>query len=164
MISVPLYVCATASVPIAAALVTGGLPLSAALVFLMAGPATNVATVGAVYKTLGKRCLVIYLFTIIGGSFLLGMSFESVLAGTAGDTSVSGHEHHSFIAQVLLTLYGLFGYFAWVGCRNGWRKRRVAPASDVMVVVVEGMTCGGCSGRLTKVLERAGGVRGGGLP
>ena len=74
--------------------------------------------------------------------------------------NVSGHEHHSLIAQVsALTLYGLFGYCAWVVCRNGWRKRRVAQASDVMVVMVEGMTCGGCSGRLTKVLERADGVR-----
>ncbi|MCA9710868.1 MAG: permease, partial [Myxococcales bacterium] len=49
-LSLPLYVCATASVPIAAALVAGGFPPGAALVFLMAGPATNVATLGAVYR------------------------------------------------------------------------------------------------------------------
>ncbi|HPM83129.1 MAG TPA: permease, partial [Candidatus Anammoximicrobium sp.] len=56
-ISVPLYVCATASVPIAAALVAGGLPTGAALVFLIAGPATNVATIGAVYRRYGGRVL-----------------------------------------------------------------------------------------------------------
>ena len=68
VIAVPLYVCATASVPIAAALVASGLPTGAALVFLMAGPATNVATLGAVYRTLGRRPLAIYLSTIIVGS------------------------------------------------------------------------------------------------
>ena len=52
-LSLPLYVCATASVPIAAAFVAGGLPAGAALVFLMAGPATNVATMGAVFRALG---------------------------------------------------------------------------------------------------------------
>lgn len=67
LISLPLYVCATASVPIAAALVISGLPPGAALVFLMAGPATNVATIGAVYRTLGKRSLGIYLVTVRRG-------------------------------------------------------------------------------------------------
>ncbi|NIM61216.1 MAG: hypothetical protein GTO30_06030, partial [Acidobacteria bacterium] len=50
VVSLPLYVCATASVPIAAALVAGGFPAGAALVFLMAGPATNVATMGAIRR------------------------------------------------------------------------------------------------------------------
>ena len=52
--SVPLYVCATASVPIAAALVMKGVPASAALVFLMAGPASNMATIGAIYRSLAE--------------------------------------------------------------------------------------------------------------
>ena len=64
-ISLPLYVCATASVPIAAALVAGGMPPGAALIFLMAGPATNVATMGAVLRGFGARILGIYLATII---------------------------------------------------------------------------------------------------
>ncbi len=55
-ISLPLYVCTTASVPIAASLIAAGMPAGSALVFLMAGPATNVATIGAVYRTLGGRC------------------------------------------------------------------------------------------------------------
>src|SRR5690606_154518 len=79
LISVPLYVCATASVPIAAALVAGGFPAGAALVFLMAGPATNVATIGAVYRAFGRRILTIYLGTIVLGSLALGWAFESIL-------------------------------------------------------------------------------------
>ena len=52
-IAIPLYVCATASVPIAAALVSSGLPPAVALVFLMAGPATNLTTMGAIRKRFG---------------------------------------------------------------------------------------------------------------
>ena len=68
VIGLPLYVCATASVPIAAQLVASGLPSGAALVFLIAGPATNVATVGAIFGKFGFRVLLIYLSTIICGS------------------------------------------------------------------------------------------------
>ena len=77
-ISLPLYVCATASVPIAYALVHSGLPSGAALVFLMAGPATNVATIGAIYRGFGKRVLAIYLATIVVGSCLAAIVFEGL--------------------------------------------------------------------------------------
>ena len=61
VIALPLYVCATASVPIAAALIAQGMPTGAALVFLMAGPATNIATIGAVKRAFGGRVLAVYL-------------------------------------------------------------------------------------------------------
>ena len=60
VIALPLYVCATASVPIAAALVAQGMPVSAAMVFLMAGPASNLATVGSIYGRFGIRPLLVY--------------------------------------------------------------------------------------------------------
>ena len=90
VIALPLYVCATASVPIAAALVASGLPVGAALVFLMAGPATNVATIGAVYRTLGRRALAIYLSTVICGSMLCGWLFGFLIAG---ETAATNHVH-----------------------------------------------------------------------
>lgn len=79
LIAVPLYVCSTASVPIAAALVGAGMPAGAALVFLMAGPATNLATLGAVLRTFGARTAGIYLGTVAAGSLLLGGLFDFVL-------------------------------------------------------------------------------------
>ena len=78
-VSLPLYVCATASVPIAAALVANGMPAGAALVFLMAGPATNVATIGAIYRGLGVRSLAVYLATIIVGSMTAAVAFDFVI-------------------------------------------------------------------------------------
>lgn len=71
--AIPLYVCATASTPIAAALALKGLSPGAALVFLLAGPATNAASFTVVTKLLGKRSAFIYLGTIIVCSLALGM-------------------------------------------------------------------------------------------
>ena len=111
VISLPLYVCATASVPIAAALVDGGFPLGAALVFLMAGPATNIATIGAVRDALGGRITQIYLTTVILGSLLLGTVFDWVLAPSIEMGHM--HEHQTWWASLSgVILCGLLGYFA----------------------------------------------------
>jgi uncharacterized membrane protein YraQ (UPF0718 family) len=73
MIAVPMYVCATASLPIAAALMLSGVSAGAAFVFLSAGPATNTVTIGVVKKMLGTKSLYIYLGSIIVGSILFGL-------------------------------------------------------------------------------------------
>ena len=70
--SVPLYICATGSIPIAAVLLMKGLSPGAALVLLMAGPATNIATMAVVGNTMGRRSLWIYLASIIGGALVFG--------------------------------------------------------------------------------------------
>lgn len=76
LISIPLYVCATASLPIAAALMLSGLSGGAAFIFLSAGPATNSVTMSVIYKSLGKSALVIYLGTIATLSLLFGYLFD----------------------------------------------------------------------------------------
>jgi len=63
-IALPMYICATASLPIAAGLVAAGVSPGAAFVFLSAGPATNSVTIGVVLKTLGKKALFVYLGVI----------------------------------------------------------------------------------------------------
>lgn len=79
---IPLYVCASASTPIAAALVLKGLSPGAALVFLLAGPATNSATITAVARYLGRRSLSIYLTAIAGCSLLLGLLLDAIYGAT----------------------------------------------------------------------------------
>lgn len=69
---IPMYVCASASTPIAAMLILKGLSPGAALVFLLAGPATNLATIGVVHKLLGKRSTVSYLACIAVAALLMG--------------------------------------------------------------------------------------------
>ena len=75
-IAVPMYVCATASLPIAAGLMLSGVSAGAAFVFLSAGPATNTVTMGVVKKMLGGRSLLIYLGTIVVGSILFGLGLD----------------------------------------------------------------------------------------
>jgi len=78
-IAVPMYVCATASLPIAAGLMLAGVSPGAAFVFLSAGPATNTVTIGVVKKMLGTRTLYIYLSTIIVGSTIFGFALDYIL-------------------------------------------------------------------------------------
>lgn len=76
VIAIPLYVCATGSIPIAASLIMKGMSPGAALVFLIAGPATNTVTITVVAKTLGKKATIIYLISIIGFALLAGLGFN----------------------------------------------------------------------------------------
>ncbi|MCP4809714.1 MAG: hypothetical protein GY884_30620 [Proteobacteria bacterium] len=157
LIAVPLYVCATASVPIAAALVAGGMPAGAALVFLMAGPATNLATLGAIKKTFGLRTTGIYLATIVIGSILAGWLFSSVL--TSGPDEVLPHEHGDPIWAVASAAL-LVASLVWFAIEDARRFVNTlgTPSTSSITVGVEGMTCGGCSGRLEKVLNKLEGV------
>ncbi|SNY52361.1 hypothetical protein SAMN06297280_2092 [Arsukibacterium tuosuense] len=92
LISVPMYVCATASTPIAAAMMLVGISPGAALVFMQAGPATNIATISVVYKELGKRALAAYLFGVIVMSVFFGWLLDRGLAYF--DITVQGAMQH----------------------------------------------------------------------
>ena len=78
-ISAPMYLCATGSVPIAAALMLKGLSPGAAFVLLMAGPATNMAAILVIGKVLGRKTLVLYLVSIILGAMLFGLGIDYLL-------------------------------------------------------------------------------------
>lgn len=157
VIALPLYVCATASVPIAAALVASGLPTGAALVFLMAGPATNVATLGAVYRTLGRRPLAIYLATIIVGSIGCGWAFEFVISADGAGGTNFAHEHvmdnwwSIASAAVLVTLILWFAAQDLLRLKNRWAPPALASGPTIEVGVA-GMTCGNCVAKLERAL------------
>lgn len=75
---IPLYICATASTPIAAAMILKGVSPGAALVFLLAGPATNLTSLTVLLKILGKRATAIYLTMIALFSVLFGLAVDRV--------------------------------------------------------------------------------------
>ena len=79
-IGVPLYICATASTPIAAALILKGVSPGAALVFLLVGPATNVASLTVLTGILGKRATAIYLGTIAVSAVFFGLVVDHIYA------------------------------------------------------------------------------------
>ena len=80
-LGIPVYVCATASVPVAAALILKGLTPGAAIVFLMTGPATNAASFVTIWKTLGSKTAIAYLLTVAGCALLSGILLDYIAAG-----------------------------------------------------------------------------------
>ena len=80
-LGIPVYVCATASVPIAAALMLKGLSPGAAFVFLVTGPATNAAAIVTIWKILGRKTAVIYLFTVAGCALAGGLLLDLFSSG-----------------------------------------------------------------------------------
>jgi uncharacterized membrane protein YraQ (UPF0718 family) len=79
-VGIPLYICATASTPIAAALILKGISPGAALVFLLAGPATNIASLTVMLGILGRRATAIYLATIAVAAVLFGLVLDQIYA------------------------------------------------------------------------------------
>ncbi|UFH58178.1 SO_0444 family Cu/Zn efflux transporter [Sulfurovum mangrovi] len=113
-IAVPMYVCATASLPIAAGLMLSGVSAGAAFVFLSAGPATNTVTIGVVKKMLGTRSLYIYLGSIIIGSMLFGMGLDYIFDISNINPSSLVHMDEDFgLISILssLILWGFVLYF-----------------------------------------------------
>ncbi|WCN07539.1 SO_0444 family Cu/Zn efflux transporter [Marinomonas mediterranea] len=101
LISVPMYICATASTPIAAGLMLAGVSPGAVLVFMMAGPATNIATLGVITHQLGKRALFGYLGGVIGGALSFGLLLDYMLEQLS-ITIVPAYSHdHSDMANGL---------------------------------------------------------------
>jgi uncharacterized protein len=86
-IGVPMYVCATASVPIAAALIAKGASPGAALVFLMTGPATNAASLLTIWSQLGHRTAWLYLLTVVGSAIGCGLAIDAFIPGLGSDIS-----------------------------------------------------------------------------
>ncbi|MCA9037242.1 MAG: SO_0444 family Cu/Zn efflux transporter [Planctomycetaceae bacterium] len=96
-ISVPTYVCATASTPIGAAMLGAGLSPGTVLVFLLAGPASNFSSAGIVRRELGQRSMLAYLFGVIGITLALGLTVDWAFPGLGNQARQHVHTHESFI-------------------------------------------------------------------
>ncbi|WP_125722131.1 SO_0444 family Cu/Zn efflux transporter [Pseudoalteromonas rubra] len=94
LVSIPMYICATASTPIAAGLLLAGVSPGAVLVFMLAGPATNVATIGVVAKELGRRAVFAYLGAVIGVAIIFGFLTDWLVAQFGFTVApMMGHDH-----------------------------------------------------------------------
>ena len=159
LISLPLYVCATASVPIAAAMVANGMPVGAALVFLMAGPATNVATIGAIYRAFGSRQLAVYLGVLIVGSLGFGALFDFGF----NPSHPLQHSHGQAapvwwaVASACL-MSALIARLAWLDLSRFVRDRWFDRPADEVEIAVSGLTCGNCERKLEGALLEVDGV------
>lgn len=99
LIGLPMYICATASTPIAASFLFAGISPGAALVFLLTGPATNVATIGIIKQHLGMRSLVAYLIGVTGSAIFCGLLLDyyvEISNWHFDKLSYDGYEHFAW--------------------------------------------------------------------
>ena len=92
---IPMYVCATASTPIAAGLMLAGVSPGAALVLLLTGPATNVASLGIIGKELGQKAMLFYLLGTIGIALAAGLTVDWIVQSKGIDVMAQLHAEHS---------------------------------------------------------------------
>ncbi len=130
LIGIPTYVCASASTPLAAALVAKGLSPGAALVFMLTGPATNASTIAVVARLFGRRFLLVYLGAIFGVAIAAGLALDAVLgAGIVPRPAVASAEATGLFALVKLAsafvlLVALFLSLKRRGVREGIEELR----------------------------------------
>ncbi len=136
LVSVPVYVCATASVPIAATMVSAGFSSASALVFLVAGPATNLSTLGVMGKELGKRAAVAFVVTLSACSLVLAYVINPKLEVNR----LVAMDHASVFGGVVAASLCML-LLAPLPKRNTKVDRAIAFS-------VGGMTCGGCVRRI----------------
>jgi uncharacterized membrane protein YraQ (UPF0718 family)/copper chaperone CopZ len=158
--AIPLYVCATGSVPIAAILMLKGLSPGAAIVFLMAGPATNAATMTVIGNVFGRRTLLIYLASIVIGAYFFGTMVNEFLPREWFLNPLSlihGGEHaHEFLPHWLkigssILLAGLIANALFNKYLSHYFRKKtketeinIHPTTENMEIIVKGMTCSHC--------------------
>ena len=184
VIAVPMYICSTGSIPVAAALMMKGLSPGAALVMLMAGPAVNLASILVVHKSMGRHFTSIYLMTIVGFAVLFGL----ILNATGLDFSIASHgaccmsastlpSPFKLVCATVLTLLIVFALM--IKLFSKLRASRVPSsllgmaetqpkvfkfttkkplAPDVTVYRVEDMHCSHCEAAVVRAVEDLPGV------
>ena len=162
IVAVPMYICSTGSIPVAAALIMKGLSPGAALVMLMAGPAVNLASILVVRKSLGTKFTVIYLLVIVCFSILFGLIINaigiSIAPMTAQDECCEAGSAmpgtFKLVCTSLLTLFILFALLMKLFSRFTHKE---VPAGTA-VYVVEGMHCSHCEAAVVRAVESVEGV------
>ena len=148
LVSIPMYTCATASVPFAAALMHAGAEPGVAFVFLMAGPATNVATITVIKKILGQKVVSIYLGVIFVGSIFFGLIINQVIDVNSIPV-INNHGHHGHHLDLITILSSIALFMLCVIAICGMFKNKTAPISNLdsngdISLIVKGMTCNHC--------------------
>ena len=166
VIAVPMYICSTGSIPVAAALMMKGLSPGAALVMLMAGPAVNFASILVVHKSMGRRFTSIYLMTIIGFSILFGLLLNATaifnsqfsLFTPEGACCMSASALPSTFKMICATVLSLLIIYALMMkfFSKFTTKKPLDP--DVTVYRVEDMHCSHCEAAVVRAVEDLPGV------
>lgn len=164
VVAVPMYICSTGSIPVAAALMMKGLSPGAALVMLMAGPAVNIASILVVRKSMGSRFTWIYLLTIVGFSILFGLLVNAIGIGAdimpaCGEVTCCSSEtatpdvFHT-ICSVLLVLFIIIA----LSMKFLSKFKKQEAVEGTVIYTVEGMHCNHCKAACEQSVGKVKGV------
>lgn len=165
-VSLPIYVCATASIPIAVVLMAKGITPGAAFIFLMAGPATNASSIAVIKNILGKRTLYHYLVLIAFTAISFGYILDNFLTITLPD--MSSHTHHhvmddygSIILSVIFLVILVNAYFYRSKSESTDSKdieNNIENDQEKIAITVDGMTCSHCKESVESAIYSFSGV------
>ncbi len=165
-VSLPVYVCATASIPIAVALMAKGVSAGAVFVFLMAGPATNASSIAVIKNILGQKTMYHYLllisFTAVLFGFILDSFIPIVPPATSGDSHI--HAADGYGSLFLTILFVLILVNAYVYKRKGEMPKTAESetefdaSQDRLSIMVDGMTCSHCKESVESAVYSCSGV------
>lgn len=168
--AVPMYLCATGSIPIAVALMMKGLTPGAGLVLLMAGPACNMASILVINKVLGRKTLITYLVSIITGALGFGLLIDHVLPRqwflsnlTAQDACCQEHYSWFAIGSTILLMALLANALIQHLIGNGHHHHEhnaTTQDTDNMKqkFIINGMNCNHCRTSAEKAISSVAGV------
>jgi len=164
IVGIPMYICASASTPIAASLIMKGISPGAALVFLLTGPATNAVTISTVIKILGKKSTVVYLAAIAVVSLSLGYLLNILAARYGFHQIILLHQHEMlpgwlkvFGSVILVLMLGWYYIKTKILNKVG---SEIIMSDNKISLDVKGMTCMHCAGNVKKAVESVAGISG----
>ncbi len=164
-LSVPMYICSTGSIPVAAALMMKGLSPGAALVLLMAGPAVNLASILVVRKSLGLRFTTIYLLTIVVFSVLFGLLINATGIGTdfvvtagmdADCCAIEGSSPSVF--QTICSAFLILSIIFALSMKFFSRFKKQKVVEGTVTYAVGGVDCSHCKAAAEKAVQSIKGV------
>lgn len=173
-VAIPMYVCATGSIPIAVSLMAKGLTPGAALVLLMAGPAVNSASMLVIGKVFGRRTLWLYILSIVIGAVLFGLGIDYLLPQEwfAVQSRIMGACHHQaaglsatdwiwmgLLAALLVNALGR----QWWSTRHHrheccCHEHHSDEARETVIYSVSGMNCNHCKANVERAIRSVEGV------
>lgn len=160
IIAIPMYVCATGSIPIALSLMLKGLSPGTALVLLMAGPAANFASFALISKEMGRKSAAIYLASIVVGAIAFGLAIDYLLPSGWFATESMQHINCHFptlslfqsICSGILVGMLIFSFF------KRHNHKHIINSTMTQEYIIKGMNCPHCQATVTKSISSVAGV------
>lgn len=160
VIAIPMYVCATGSIPIALSLMLKGLSPGTALVLLMAGPAANFASFALISREMGRKSASVYLASIIIGALAFGLAIDYLLpaewfsVASARGGCAHGHEFNVFstLCSAVLVVLLIYTFI------KRHRHNHINTTEMTKEYTVTGMNCPHCQAAVTKAIASVKGV------